>query len=150
MTKSNYIPASLGQVQPTKLAIRLFFTRILVVVCGGLPAFHRFHCLSSQILVVVCDGLRWFVMVCVGLSYSHTPWLCRSYPCPGSIAMTAFLHASRFCASFGSSWCCLKSLHSDHTLSIHLSLCLPRGLSGYFLGIIRYGPMSLKFDGPSL
>ena len=82
MTKSNYIPASLGQVQPTKLAIRLFFTRILVVVCGGLPAFLRFHRLSSQILVVVCGGLRWFavvcgglrwfVMVCGGLSYSHT------------------------------------------------------------------------------
>ena len=51
--------------------------------------------------------------------------LCRSYPCPGSIAMTAFLHASRFCASFGSSRCCLKSLR---TLSIHLSLGLPRGL----------------------
>ena len=62
------------------------------MVCGGLPAFHRFHRLSSQILVVVCgdlrwfvvvcgglwwfavvcDGLRWFVMVCGGLSYSHT------------------------------------------------------------------------------
>ena len=63
-----YIPANLGQVQPTKLAIRLFFTRILVVVCsglqwfavvcGGLPAFHRFHRLSSPILVVVCGGLR--------------------------------------------------------------------------------------------
>ena len=51
--------------------------------------------------------------------------LCRSYPCLGSIAMTAFLHASRFCASFGSSWCCFKSLR---TLSIHLSLGLPRGL----------------------
>ena len=51
--------------------------------------------------------------------------LCRSHPCPGSITMIAFLHASRFCASFGSSWCCLKSLR---TLSIHLSLGLPRGL----------------------
>ena len=39
--------------------------------------------------------------------------------------MIAFLHASRFCASCGSSWCCLKSLR---TLSIHLSLGLPRGL----------------------
>ena len=36
MTKINYIPASHDQVQPTKLAIRLFFTRILVVVCSGL------------------------------------------------------------------------------------------------------------------
>ena len=45
-----YILANLAQVQPTKLAIRLFFTRILVVVCG----------------------LWWFVIVCGGLSYSHT------------------------------------------------------------------------------
>ena len=67
MTKSNDIPASLGQVQPTKLAIRLFFTRILVVVCGDLPAFHRFYRLSSQIMVVACGGLRWFVVVCGGL-----------------------------------------------------------------------------------
>ena len=51
--------------------------------------------------------------------------LCRSYPCPDSIAMTAFLHASRFCASFGSSWCCLRSLC---TRSIHLNMGLPRGL----------------------
>ena len=58
-----YIPASLGQVQPTKWAIRLFYLysggglQWFVVVCGGLPAFHRFHRLSSQILVVVCGGL---------------------------------------------------------------------------------------------
>ena len=38
--------------------------------------------------------------------------------------MTSFLHPSRFCASFGLSWCCLKSFRS---LSIHLSLGLPRG-----------------------
>ena len=50
---------------------------------------------------------------------------CRSYPCPGSIAMIVFFHPSRFCASSGSSWCCLKSLR---TLSIHLSMGLPRGL----------------------
>ena len=37
------------------------------MVCGGLPAFHRFHRLSSQILVVVCGDLRWFVVVCGGL-----------------------------------------------------------------------------------
>ena len=71
-----YIPASLGQVQPIKLAIRLFYLysggglQWFVVVCGGLPAFHRFHRLSSQILVT--SGLRWFVMVCGGLSYSRT------------------------------------------------------------------------------
>ena len=34
------------------------------MVCGGLPAFHCFHYLSSQILVVICGGLRWFVVVC--------------------------------------------------------------------------------------
>ena len=39
--------------------------------------------------------------------------------------MIAFLHPSRLCASFGSSWCCLKSLS---TRSIHLSLGLPRGI----------------------
>ena len=33
------------------------------VVCGGLPAFHCFHYLSSQILVVVWRGLRWFEVV---------------------------------------------------------------------------------------
>ena len=33
--------------------------------------------------------------------------------------MIAFLRASRLCASFGSSWCCLKSLR---ILSIHLRL----------------------------
>ena len=37
------------------------------MVCGGLPAFHRFHRLSSLILVVVCGGLRWFVVVCGSL-----------------------------------------------------------------------------------
>ena len=46
-----------------------FFTYILVVVCGGLPAFHRFHRLLSQILVVVCGGLWWFVVVCGGLRW---------------------------------------------------------------------------------
>ena len=42
------------------------------MVCGGLPAFHRFHRLSSQILVVVCGDLWLFAVVCDGLSYSHT------------------------------------------------------------------------------
>ena len=76
MTKSNYIPASL-QVQPTKLAIRLFFTRILVVVCGGLRWFACFSSFSPPIVpnsgggllwfAVVCGGLRWFAVVCGGL-----------------------------------------------------------------------------------
>ena len=38
------------------------------MVCGGLPAFHRFHRLSSQILVVVCGGSRRFVVASDGLS----------------------------------------------------------------------------------
>ena len=44
--------------------------------------------------------------------------------------MIAFLHPSRFCASFGSSGCCFKSLR---TRSIHLSLGLPRGLPPTFV-----------------
>ena len=70
------VPARLGQFQPTKWAIRLFY----LYSGGGLPAFHCFHCLSSQILggglgwfAVVCGGLQWFVVVCGGLSYSHVP-----------------------------------------------------------------------------
>ena len=43
-----------------------------MVVCSGLPAFHCFYRLSSQILVVICGGLRLFVVVCDGLSFSHT------------------------------------------------------------------------------
>ena len=39
--------------------------------------------------------------------------------------MIAFRHPSRFWASFGSSWCCFRSLR---TRSIHHSLSLPRGL----------------------
>ena len=58
-------------------------------------------------------------------SMSTFAYLCRSYPCPGSIAMIAFLNPSRICASFGSSWCCFRSLR---TRSIHLSLGLPRGI----------------------
>ncbi len=72
-----YIPANLGQVQPTKLAIRLFFTRILVVVCSGLRWF-AVVCLLFIVFathrpqfwwwfVVVCGGLRWFVVVCGSL-----------------------------------------------------------------------------------
>ena len=97
-----YIPANLGQVQPTKLAIRLFFTLILVVVCSGLrwfavvcllfivstayrPQFWWWFvvvcgglwwfvvvCGGLWWFAVVCGGLRWFVIVCGGLSYSHT------------------------------------------------------------------------------
>ena len=35
--------------------------------CSGLPAFHCFHYLSSQILVVICGDLWWFVVICGGL-----------------------------------------------------------------------------------
>ena len=92
MTKINYIPASHDQVQPTKLAIRLFFYSYSG---GGLQWFACFSSFSSfsppivsnsggglwwfEVVcgglwwfAVVCGGLRWFVMVCGGLSYSHT------------------------------------------------------------------------------
>ena len=79
MTKSNYIPASLGQVQPTKLEIRLFFTRILVVVCSGLRWFACFSSFSQPTVPnyggglwwfeVVCGGLWWFMVVCGGLRW---------------------------------------------------------------------------------
>ena len=77
MTKINYIPASHGQVQPTKLAIRLFFYSY----SGG--RLRWFACFSSFSLPIVPNsggGLWWFAMVCGGLSYSHTHsavhWIC--------------------------------------------------------------------------
>ena len=86
MTKSNYIfLRTLARFNPQNWQLDSFllvFWWWFAVVCGGLPAFHRFHRLSSPILVVVCGGLwwfavvccglRWFVIVCDGLSYSHT------------------------------------------------------------------------------
>ena len=74
MTKINYIPASHGQVQPTKLAIRLFllvFWWWFAVVCLLFIVFTA-NRLKFWWFAVVCGGLRWFVMVCGGLSYSHT------------------------------------------------------------------------------
>ena len=65
MNGNIYKPACFGRVQPKKWTIRLFISRILVVVCSGLRWFvvvclHclRLHYLSSQILVVICGGLR--------------------------------------------------------------------------------------------
>ena len=50
--------------------------RWFAVVCGGLPAFHRFHrAIVSNSggglwwFEVICGGLRWFVMVCGGLRW---------------------------------------------------------------------------------
>ena len=50
--------------------------------------------------------------------------ICRTYPVPRSIALAlpAFLQASLFCVSVGSSWCSFMSLL---TLPIHLSLSIP-------------------------
>ena len=50
-------------------------------------------------------------------------WLCFSilncsYLCPGPIAMTAFLQASRFCASSVSSWCSFISLRTCPSTSV--------------------------------
>ena len=70
------VPARLGQFQPTKWAIRLFY----LYSGGGLPAFHCFHCLSSQILVVVWGGLQWFVVVCSGLWWFAVVCLIVMYP----------------------------------------------------------------------
>ena len=83
-------------------------------------SLHVFITVHSLHILYVCyiDFMRYSRM----LTFAD---LCRPYSCPGPIVMTAFLHASRFCASFGSSWCRLKSLR---TLSIHISMGLPRGL----------------------
>ena len=54
--------------------------------------------------------------------------LCRSYPFPGSIAMTAFLRAKRaslFSATFGSRWCSFMSLHT--ILYIYIYICATTG-----------------------
>ena len=90
-----YMSACFGHFQPKKWTIRLFFSRILVVVCGGL---WWFACIVSGFtayapnaggdlwwfavmcggfgffrwFVVVCGGLRWFAVICGGLSFSHT------------------------------------------------------------------------------
>ena len=84
---------------------------LLIILVSGL---------QIKLLVNTNNPVRWEQLGII--LYAQ---LCRSYPCPGSIAMIAFLQASRFCASFGSSWRCFISLS---TLSNHLSLGLPRGL----------------------
>ena len=83
-----YIPASLGQVQPIKWAIRLFylysggglrwfacFSPPIVPNSGGGLWWFVVICSGLGLFAVVCGGLRWFVMVCGGLSYSHTPFI---------------------------------------------------------------------------
>ena len=65
--------AYFGQVQPKKWTIRLFFSRILVVVCSGL---WWFACIVSGFTAYVSnDGgdLWWFAVMCGGLSFSHVP-----------------------------------------------------------------------------
>ena len=64
MTKINYIPASHGQGQPTKLAIRLFFYSYSG---GGLQWFACFSSFSPPIVPNSGGGLRWFEVVCGGL-----------------------------------------------------------------------------------
>ena len=78
-----------------------------------------FDCIAC--ILIVCSFRKRMLTVV----QSCSPFRYRSYPCPGSIAMIAFFHPYRFCARSGSSWCCLRSLR---TLSIHLSLGLPRRL----------------------
>ena len=57
-----YIPESLDQAQPTKWAIRLFFTCILGVVCSVL---RWFACFSPPIVPNSGGDLLWFAVVCL-------------------------------------------------------------------------------------
>ena len=66
-----YIPANLGQVQPTKLAIRLFFysysgggLQWFAVVCGGLRWFACFPLFSLPIVPNSGGDLWWFAVIC--------------------------------------------------------------------------------------
>ena len=69
--------ACFGHFQPKKWTIRLFFSRILVVVCGGL---WWFACIVSGFtayapnsggdlwwFAVMCGGFGFFPVVCGGL-----------------------------------------------------------------------------------
>ena len=68
-----YIPASLGQVQPTKWAIRLFYLysggglQWFAVVCLLFTVFTAYRPKFWWWFVVVCGDLRWFAVVCGGL-----------------------------------------------------------------------------------
>ena len=81
--------AFFDQVKQQKWTIRLFFTRILAVVCSGLQWFAVvcgglwwFSCISLVSLpivpnaggdlrrfAVICGGLWWFAVVCDGLRW---------------------------------------------------------------------------------
>ena len=84
MTKSNYIciPANHGQVQPTKWAIILIFYSYSGGGLSFLRSVRWFVYFSPPIVpnsgvklwwfALVCGRFQWFVMVCSGLSSSHT------------------------------------------------------------------------------
>ena len=92
----------------------------VLCVCVYVGLLYVSMCMCG--MWVVLHPLAFTRLISSDLSPAH---LCRAYPFPGSIAMTAFLHAYLFRASFGSSWCSFISLRN---LSIHLILGLPRGL----------------------
>ena len=83
MTKSNYIPASLGQTCSThKIGNYSFFLVLwwwlallhwFAVVCGGLRWF-AVVCGGLRWFAVVCGGLRWFAVVCGGLHPKFWWW----------------------------------------------------------------------------
>ena len=81
MTKKNYIyiPASLSQVQPTKLAIRFFFYLysggLMVMVCGGLSYTYS-HTRDDHDLACTRRWSRKVMLVVVGVG------LPRSLPVP--------------------------------------------------------------------
>ena len=103
--------------RPGVVSFCKYFPSYCHIVWRVICAYHR-SSNSYNIVCILAKNNNYINMLTIAI-------VCRSYPFPGSIVMIAFLQASRFCASFGSSWCCLKSLC---TLSIHLSLGLPRGL----------------------
>ena len=103
--------------------------------------------------------------------YCYFAHLCRSYPCPGSIAMAASPNASRLCASVGSwllAFCSLRfalgywllAPHSVHPtqsgppsrfIPSHLHCCYPlcniRVVSSHYMAISR---KAVLVDSPGL
>ena len=62
----------MARFNPQNWQLDSFFIRILLVVCSGLRWFACFSSFSPAIVSNSGGGLPWFVMVCGGLSYSHT------------------------------------------------------------------------------
>ena len=67
----------------------IFFQHVI-----GNRLFFLFGLIASRFLLLFSSPFLSFMI-------NAAAHLCRSYPCPGSIAMTAFLHASRFVWALG-------------------------------------------------